>query len=112
MVGLLILSLALSAPAVALDQNLPSTEVKPLLPQGFEFTDQQAPASSFDKMELHPASGICYKIRAYVFSQDANPKFLRETTCGPNVSQTRKTNGYKPIVVMPEKTSDSAPEKK
>jgi|SRR6516164_7263177 hypothetical protein len=111
MVGLLVLSLALSAPAAALDQNSHGAEVKPVLP-GFEFTDRQAPASSIDKMELHPASDVCYKIRAYVFSQDANPKFLRETTCGPKVSQTRKTNGYKPIPVMPEKTSDSTSEKK
>jgi hypothetical protein len=112
MLGLLVLSLALSATAVAVGTDSSSAQPAPPGQADSFIVVDDAPARSFDKMELHPASGICYKIRAYVFSQDATPKFLRETTCGPNVSQTRKTNGYKPTVVIPEKTSDSASDKK
>ena len=113
MVGLLVLSLALSAPVGAASADVSAVQAVSTGQADSLGRVDDAPARSIDKMELHPASGICYKIRAYVFSQDTNPRFLRETTCGPKVSQTRNTNGYKPIVTMPEKSSEeTSPGKK
>jgi hypothetical protein len=103
MLGLLVLSLALSAPAAAASADASTVQAVPSGQPDSLMTVETASPRSIDNMELHPSSDVCYKIRAYVFSQDANPKFLRETTCGPKVSQTRKTHGYKPTVVVPEK---------
>jgi len=106
MLGLLLLSLAFAGSAAALDQSSPATLAEPghSLPPGFEITFEEAPTQSFDKMELHPSSDICYKIRAFVFSQDAYPKFLRETTCGPKIPQSRRTQGYRPTLVPLQKS--------
>ena len=113
MVGLLVISLALATPVSAVGTDASTKGTAPSGQADSLIVVDESPAHSFDNIELHPASGICYKIRAYVFSQDKDPKFLRETTCGPKVTQTRKTNGYKPILVIPEKkTVDSAPERK
>jgi hypothetical protein len=43
-------------------------------------------SATISAKDLEPArSGICYKIRAYIFERqdDAAPKFVRETTCPP-----------------------------
>jgi hypothetical protein len=109
MVGVLVLFLALAAPAAAVAADTSPAQPDPPRQSDFFTGEQGASARSLDPMEMHPASDVCYKIRAYVFSQGATPRFLRETTCGPKVSQTRKTNGHKPTVVVPE---NSAPEKK
>ena len=107
MVSLLVLSLVLSAPtaaaqtAVVRDDSL-VVEPPPLvlihagIPQQM-IEEQQA--QSFDAMEIHPESDICYKIRAYVFSTGAVPKLLRETTCGPKRATAKSVEGAKPKLV-------------
>src|SRR5215469_5329321 len=115
MVGLLILSLALSAPASAsqtgavangrdLSQSVSLGQDSPMVVQQ---------AESFDPIAIQPDSEICYKIRAYIFSTGSNPKLLRETTCGPKRPSTKKIEGAQPKLVpldVRDKSSESPPE--
>jgi hypothetical protein len=68
-------------------------------------------AKSFDAMEIHPDSDICYKIRAFIFSQGPHPKLLRETTCGPKAPAARQTEGFKPQLVPLDVKDKPASEK-
>ena len=106
MVSLLVLWLALSAPAAATQngtlvgdpvaaQSSPSVQVNQDLPQ----IVLEEPAQSFDPTILQPDSGVCYKIRAYIFSKGSNPKLLRETTCGPTRPTARQSQGIQPKFV-------------
>ena len=106
MFSLLVLSLALSVPAAAGDSAAPVSDslqdpAPPLvlLQQESPRIIEQEPVRSFDAMEIHPESDICYKIRAFIFSQGTHPKFLRETTCGPKAPTARQTDGVKPGLV-------------
>ena len=106
MVCLLVLTLALSAPATATQNGAlandpvaaqwsPSVQVQ----QDSPLIVLEEPAQSFDPTILQPDSGICYKIRAYIFSKGSNPKLLRETTCGPTRPTTRQLEGIQPKFV-------------
>ena len=106
MVSLLVLSLALSAPAAATEngvvavnprvtQSSPSAQVQ----QESPLIEVEEPTQSFDTIVIQPDSDICYKIRAYVFSKGSNPRLLRETTCGPNRPTTRRLEGTRPKLV-------------
>jgi hypothetical protein len=120
MIRLLMFSLVLSAPVVAAQTatvpgdfvavESPSlTLMHDGMPQQM-FEEQQA-TKSFDAMEVHPASDICYKIRAYIFSQGSHPKLLRETTCGPKAPVARQVDGSKPHLVPLDVKDKSAQEK-
>jgi len=106
MFSLLMLSLMLSAPTAA-DQsavvsNDPSVVPTPpvvLVQQESPLIIEPEPVRSLDAMEIYPESDICYKIRAFIFSQGTHPKFLRETTCGPKAPTARQTDGVKPGLV-------------
>ena len=106
MVSLLVLSLALSAPAAVTqngalandpgaEQSSPSVQVHQDSPP----IVLEEPAQSFDPTTIQPDSGICYKIRAYIFSKGSNPKLLRETTCGPTRPTARQLEGIQPKFV-------------
>ncbi len=121
MIRLLMFSLVLSAPLVAaqsatvpddpLAVELPSlTLMQHAMPVQMA-EEQQAKSESFDAMEIQPESDICYKIRAYIFSQGSHPKLLRETTCGPKAPETRQTEGFKPLLVPLDITVKPAAEK-
>jgi hypothetical protein len=101
MVGLLMLSLALSAPASA-SQAVAVANGRDLsqpvsIGQDSPMTVQSA--ESFDPIAIQPDSEICYKIRSYIFSTGSNPKLLRETTCGPKRPITKKKDGGQPKLV-------------
>ena len=106
MVSLLVLSLALSAPAAAtqsatlandpvLAPSPPSVHVQQELPR----LVLEEPAEPFDPIVIQPDSDICYKIRAYIFSKGSNPRLLRETTCGPIRPTARQLEGAEPKLV-------------
>jgi len=116
MFSLLMLSLMLSAPTAA-DQsavvsNDPSVVPTPpvvLVQQESPLIIEQEPVQSFDALQIHPESDICYRIRAFIFSEGTHPKFLRETTCGPKAPTARQTDGFKPGLVplnVREKATD------
>lgn len=117
MFSLLMLSMMLSAPAAAVQTPEPSDDPIAEPPQAFVLVQpnapldiKQEPLQSFDAMEIHPESDVCYKIRAFVFSTGRNPKLLRETTCGPNRASTKQTEGYKPKLLplnVTDKPADS-----
>jgi hypothetical protein len=121
MIRLLMFSLVLSAPLVAaqtptVPDDLHSVQLPPLtlMQHGMpaQMTEeQQARSNSFDAMDIQPESGICYKIRAYIFSQGSQPKLLRETTCGPKAPEARQTDGFKLQLVPLEVTVKPAAEK-
>src|SRR5271166_6121089 len=113
MVSLLLLSMALSTPTAAAQlavvpgdplvvESPPLMAVQPDLPLIVE----EAQSESFDTMEIHPDTDICYKIRAYIFSRGSNPRLLRETTCGPNRPATKRTDGEK-LQLVPMDVKDS-----
>ena len=106
MVSLLVLSLVLSAPVAATEngalandpvatQSSPSVQVQQDLPLNV----LEEPTQSFGPTIIQPDSGICYKIRAYIFSKGSNPKLVRETTCGPTRPTTRQLEGIQPKFV-------------
>ena len=105
MLSLLTLSLALSTPAAVAAQAqvtatnplvVPSQSFVLVQPNGPMTVEEEEAARPFDNMEIHPDKGVCYKIRAYIFTKGQNPRFLRETTCGPKVPTVRKMDGTKP----------------
>jgi hypothetical protein len=103
MVSLLVLSMVLSAPADAAQDSVfasdplvastPQTVLN--VPESFVMTEGN-PSGSLDLMQLRPESGICYKIRAFIFSQNSHPKLLRETTCGPKAPAAKSIEGARP----------------
>jgi hypothetical protein len=105
MVSLLLLSLVLSTPATAAQAGVPSNPLAVQPPSTDDFRPEmrllveEPQAESFDAMAIHPDSDICYKIRTYIFSTGPNPKLLRETTCGPTLSELKKLEGEKPKLV-------------
>ena len=103
MFSLLVLSLALSAPAAAsappaAPSNPMVTPSAPLLlnQTGKPLIVVEQPLRPSDDMELHPDSATCYRIRFFQFSKGQHPKFLREMTCGPKSPATKNTDGTKP----------------
>ena len=105
MLSLLALSLALSTPVSAAAQTpvaannplvVPSQPFVLVQPNGPMIVEEEDAVRPFDDMEIHPNSDVCYKIRAYIFTKGRNPRFLRETTCGPKVPTVRKMDGTKP----------------
>ena len=103
MLSLLFLSSALAAasPLATASNDSPLTSPPPLVlvrPDA-QMLNQQESDPSRDAMEFHPRSDICYKIRAYIFSTGSNPRFLRETTCGPRAPTAKSTHGFKPRLV-------------
>jgi hypothetical protein len=109
MFSLLLLSLVLSAPAAAVSQaaqlavvpqpDALAADASTLRQRadGFTFKDESSP--SFDAMEIHPDTDVCFKIRAYIFSTGPVPKLLRETTCGPKRGEVKSIGGAKPKLV-------------
>ena len=95
MLSLLALSLVLSAPAAATQPAI--TQAGPMVVATPELAAQPGePMPPADAIEIHPSSDVCYKIRAYIFSAGRNPKFLRETTCGPKAPASKEIEGTKP----------------
>jgi hypothetical protein len=120
MVSLLLLSLALTAPAAkapaaAVAQGSLVVEPAPLMPihHGMpeQMLEEQQTSPRFDAMEIHPESDICFKIRAYIFSQGSHPKLLRETTCGPKAPAAKQVDGFKPRLVPLDVKDEPAPVK-
>ena len=121
MIRLLMFSLVLSAPLVAaqtatVPDGSHAVEL-PLLTLMHHGTpvqmaeEQHTSSNSFDAMEVRPESDICYKIRAYIFSQGSHPKLLGETTCGPKAPEARQTEGFKPQLMPLGVTVKPAAEK-
>jgi len=118
MVSLLLLSMALSAPAtsagpaVAPGDTL-GVEPPPLVAMHAGLPQQMIEELQFttsDPMEMRPDTDVCYKIRAYIFSKGSNPKLVRETTCGPSRAATRKIEGSRPKFVPLDSTGDKTQE--
>jgi hypothetical protein len=101
MVSLLVLSLALSAPAAAAQNAAVGTQSAPSVQpqQQDSLIGPEEPTRSFDPMVIQPDSEICYKIRAYIFSKGPSPRMIRETTCGPKRPSARQVDGAQPKVV-------------
>lgn len=97
MFSLLVVSLALST-AASVSAQAPVASADPLLvpSQPFVLTQPDGPIQEFDNLEIRPESDVCYKIRAFLFTEGRNPRFLRETTCPPTRANARQTNGTKP----------------
>jgi hypothetical protein len=97
MVSLLFVSLALSTSA-SIPAQAPAATVDPLLVASQPFVQIQpnGPSQPFDNMEIHPDPEVCYKIRAYWFTKGENPRFLRETTCGPTRTNAKQMKEVKP----------------
>jgi hypothetical protein len=120
MISLLVLSLALSAPAeaeqmaAAPSDSIVAAAASPFLagPETPALVEEPQ-AGSFDAMEIHPDTDICYKIRAYIFSTGPVPKLLRETTCGPKRATAKSVEGAKPklVPIEVEPTPASVPER-
>lgn len=92
MLSLLVLSLAISAPLTSAQSTAPQAR-PPQQVNGPFALEYAEPLRTAEDLEIHPNSDVCYKIRAYIFSRGRNPKFLRETTCGPITPSTKKMNG-------------------
>ena len=106
MLSLLLLSSALAtasavAPLATASNDPPMTSPLPLVQvhPDAQVAGEQENDPSFDAMEFHPSADICYRIRAYIFSKGSNPRFLRETTCGPKTPSAKRTDGFKPRLV-------------
>jgi hypothetical protein len=106
MVTLLALSLALSSPAAAIQPAgvAGHAAITPSAPTGNVRQDGprvvlEQPSPSWDPIAIQPDSDICYKIRAYVFSNGPNPRLLSETTCGPIAPRAKKIDksGFMPL---------------
>jgi hypothetical protein len=118
MVSLLLLSLALTTPSAAVPPAAAAAaslvvEPAPLMPihHGMpqQMVDEEQASRQFDAMEIHPQSDICFKIRAYIFSQGPHPKLLRETTCGPKAPTAKQIDGFKPQLVPLDVKDEPAP---
>jgi hypothetical protein len=99
MLSLLALSLVLSSAATAVEPTPGSgaesfSKQQFVLPKTGSAVDQES-AKPLDDIEVQRSGDICYKIRAFIFSQGRNPKFLRETTCGPTLPKAKQTDGFK-----------------
>jgi hypothetical protein len=106
MFSLLLLSLVLSAPAAAAQTGLVSSDPLVASPAPLVRMQPDSPMAvegeqvrSFDALEIHPELDICYKIRAFIFSKGQNPRFLRETTCGPKAPTAKNVEGAKPRLI-------------
>ena len=115
MISLLVLSLALSAPSAAVQASTGTSDPLAASSQPFGLGQSDAPltleqetAGQFDTMEIHPGSDICYKIRAFIFSQGAHPRLLRETTCGPKAPAAKSIEGAKPKLLPLNATDNPA----
>lgn len=116
MLSLLVLSLALSTPVATAQttgisgnpQAVPAKPGAKALPKGFVIEEEQA-IRAFDDMEIHPDADICYKIRVYIFSQGRDPRFLRETTCGPTTPSAKNTDGKPGLMPLDVKVKPSDP---
>ena len=112
MVGLLMLSLALSAPVhatqVAAVANGRDLSQSTNIGQDSPMIVQDEATGSLDPLAIQPDSDVCYKIRAYIFSKGSNPRLLRETTCGPRRPATKKIDGVQPRLVPLEVRDKSA----
>jgi hypothetical protein len=97
MVSLLVVSLVLSTTA-SIPTQVPAAPADPLLvaSQPFVLIQPNGPVQPFDNMEIHPDPEVCYKIRAYWFTKGQNPRFLRETTCGPTRTNAKQMREAKP----------------
>ena len=116
MVGLLMLSLALSAPASASQAAAPANGRDLSQPvsigQDSPMIVQQEATESLDPLVIQPDSDVCYKIRAYIFSTGSHPRLLRETTCGPKRPSTKKIDGKPEFMPLDMKAKpDEAREK-
>lgn len=111
MFSLLVLSLALSTASTATPAVVPDDPlVTPLpavviVPGEISPIKVDLPESKFDAMEVRPDSDICYKIRAYVFTKGPDPKFVRETTCGPKRPVAKDAEGATKPKLMPLNTT-------
>ena len=102
MLSLLVLAFAVSAPIDAVNSATPQVSFVAGVP---EQPDSPAivveePGSSLGGWDIRPNSDICYKIRAYIFSKGRNPRFLRETTCGPKAPDAKDVDskpGFMPL---------------
>jgi hypothetical protein len=106
MVSLILLSMVLSASSAAAQTvQVPVepilTQTHPAIPVQPETSQTSADESGefFDHIAIQPDSVNCYKIRAYIFSNDPVPKLLRETTCGPMRPTSKNIGGAKPKLV-------------
>jgi hypothetical protein len=107
MIRLLMFSLVLTATTVAQAATVPDAPlaVEPpslaLMHHGMpqQLGEEEQASRQFDAMEIRPESDICFKIRAYIFSQGSHPKLLRETTCGPKAPAAKQIDGFKPRLV-------------
>jgi hypothetical protein len=106
MFSLLLLSAVLSAsPAAAQvavvsgDPLVAESTLQILTSSETPLMAQEPQGRSFDAMEIHPDSDICFKIRAYIFSTGPVPKLLRETTCGPKRPTAKSVEGTQPKFV-------------
>jgi hypothetical protein len=106
MFRLLVLSLAFAAPAAAAQPVVAASDPLVAFSQSLAHLQLELNAAaenrqavSFDDLQVRPDSDICYKIRAYIFSQGSHPKLLRETTCGPKMPTAKSIEGAKPRLV-------------
>ena len=103
MFSLLVLSLVLAAPSAAVETGVvpsdplvvPSPPLVRIQPDSPMAVDGEQ-VRQFDAMDIHSDADICYKIRAFIFSKGRNPRFLRETTCGPKAPTAENVEGSKP----------------
>jgi hypothetical protein len=111
MLSLLLLSMALSAPATAARKAVVPGNSLVVEPPPLVLMHAGLPQQLIEELQWarsHPQSvevkgqfdeRICYKIRAYVFSNEPAPKLMRETTCGPLPVTTRQIDGATPKLV-------------
>ena len=117
MFSLLLLSMALSAPATAtpvsaVAVNPGQLDSSDLVQMQFGSPEPRTEerAQGADSMAIHPDPSVCYKIRAYIFSEGHNPKLLRETTCGPKAANSRQTDGFQLVPTSQKTKPDIAPQ--
>ncbi len=116
MVSLLLLSMALSASAssaglATAPGDTLGVEPPPLAAMHAGLPQQmieELQIRTSDPMEVRPDTAVCYKIRAYIFSEGSNPKLVRETTCGPSPAATKKIEGSQPKLVPPDASGDKS----
>jgi hypothetical protein len=118
MISLLVLSLALSAPAtatqnvaVANDSVVTQSSSSVQLLQGSPRTALGETTQSFDPLAIQPDSDVCYKIRAYIFSTGSHPRQIRETTCGPRRPSAKKIDKPEFLPLGVKTKPGEAPEK-
>ena len=116
MFSLLVLSLVLAAPTAAAEPALATSDPLGAFSQSLGLLQLKIDAAAGDQqarlshdLQVRPDSDICYKIRAYIFSQGSRPKLLRETTCGPKAPAVKSIEGATPKLV-PLDTKDNPKE--